>query len=88
MEETETKSENYELNKISVFSDNVADIDNDNSELSIEQKRRKIPLQENSLYLVGEKKKPYYYYTVSELKSLLKERKLIVSGILEPSLFF
>ena len=82
------KSENYELNKISVFSDNVADIDNDNSELSIEQKRRKIPLQENSLYLVGEKKKPYYYYTVSELKSLLKERKLIVSGILEPSLFF
>ena len=81
------KSENYDTNKISVFSDNATDIDNENSELSIEQKRRKIPLQENSLYLVGEKKKPYYYYTVSELKSLLKERKLIVSGIVELSLF-
>ena len=82
------KSEICENSKISVYSDNVTKFDNDNSESSIEQKRRKTPLQDNSLYLVGEKKKPYYYYTVSELKALLKDRKLIVAGIGKHLLIF
>ena len=68
-------------------SDNIESRDS-NLEKKDYQKTRKFPLKENSLYLIGEKKKPYYYYTVSELKSLLKERKLIVSGTQDFLYFF